>query len=114
MWSHWPWFHHACNNKPKRHKSLPAGFGGPSFSAAEVEAWDWKAYRRRQAGFFLTAACIHWFRWRDVKLSDFENAKHRTYVDLRVINNSVCTVSNTTTNSGMFDYVLFFMFPLCT
>ncbi|CAD5184095.1 unnamed protein product [Musa acuminata subsp. malaccensis] len=92
MWSHWPWFHHAYNNKPKRHEVSPRRVRRPFLLC--------------RRSFFLTAACIHWFRWRDVKLSDFENAKHRTYVDLRVIN-------NTTTNSGMFDYVLF-MFPLCT
>lgn len=29
-------------------------------------------------GFYLI------FRWRDVKLRAFDNAKHRTYVDLKV------------------------------
>ncbi|THU54673.1 hypothetical protein C4D60_Mb10t27620 [Musa balbisiana] len=93
-------------------KSLPAGFGGPSFLLCRRK-WKVGTGRHTKAGFFLTAACIHWFRWRDVKLSAFESAKRRTYVDLRVINNSVCTVSNASTNSGMFDYVRF-MFPLCT
>jgi hypothetical protein len=32
----------------------------------------------------LWAVFVFFFRWRDVKIRAFDNAKHRTYVDLKV------------------------------
>jgi hypothetical protein len=67
------------------------------FSVAEVEALVLaveKLGTGRYAAYF-THLTLHFhnfcfllyfcFRWRDVKLRAFDNAKHRTYVDLKVI-----------------------------
>lgn len=35
-------------------------------------------------GLLLFSSLFTYFRWRDVKLRAFDNAKHRTYVDLKV------------------------------
>ncbi|RZR90801.1 hypothetical protein BHM03_00018762 [Ensete ventricosum] len=59
-------------NKPKRSEATQRRVRRP-FSVAEVEALV-QAVEKLGTG-----------RWRDVKLCAFENAKHRTYVDLKVI-----------------------------
>ncbi|CAH8354400.1 unnamed protein product [Eruca vesicaria subsp. sativa] len=80
--------------KPKRSEVAQRRIRRP-FSVAEVEALV-QAVERLGTGRLLICLmlhqtnigqiifmCIFIFRWRDVKLRAFDNAKHRTYVDLK-------------------------------
>lgn len=106
MSRHWPWFHSGSRGILRWYN---AASGDPS------RLLKWKHLSRLLKSSGLEGACwsvtlpidpiifhcwpfiwlLHLFhyRWRDVKLRAFENAKHRTYVDLKVSLNLVSVKS---------------------